>query len=171
MKGSFLALAFMASCPSYTGRTLVVDTRDHSAEIHWVLVGEAASDLEDVIRDYLEGDELEKSHPAWTLTDKRLEPVGADLHGVAQLQWTHLGDVGFLRAARPGYAQRFCPPAKEVVTSANAHARTPSGCVLWKPGVKILRVETMVRPHSDESSLLPWYQRRADPSVVGSTGR
>ena len=163
MKGSLLAFALMTSCPSYAGRSIVVDTREHSAEIRWALIGDSAADLENVIHDYLEGDALEKNNPAWTITDKRLEPVGEDLHGVAQFAWAQVGDVGFVRAARPGYTLRFCPPVQEVVTSANAHARTPSGCVLWKPGVRVLRVETAVRPKGGETSLLQWYPRPPAP--------
>ncbi|MEM7158531.1 MAG: hypothetical protein AAF799_37170 [Myxococcota bacterium] len=151
-------LLLLTACPGHAGRSIVIDLEQRTATIRWTLEGSDPGDYRTIVEDYVEGDALNKEHPGWTIDAKRLEPVGEELHGVAELSWKAAGDVGITRAARAGYALRFCPAAHEMVKAANAHARTPSGCVLWKEGVKVLRIETVTRDNEGRRSLLEWYE-------------
>lgn len=155
-------LLLLTGCPGYARRTIVVDLENESATIRWVLEGADVYDYNTIVNDYVRGDTLNQEHPGWTIETKRLEPVGDELHGVAELTFSGAGDVGITRAVRSDYALRFCPGANEMVKAANAQARTPSGCVLWKEGVKVLRIETVTRGHENRSSLLKWYEADDD---------
>jgi hypothetical protein len=152
-----LGVALLSACPSYSGRVIVIDMRDRSAEMRWVLRGEDASDLASIREDYIEGDALETTIPGWTVTAKRLEPAGTDLHGVIDLKWRSIGDVELSRSPYAKHQLRFCPPPEEVVVRSNAAARTASGCVLWRKGTEVLRVETATRARAEGKSMLTWF--------------
>ena len=52
------------------------------------------------------------------------------------------------------YPLRFCPTDQMTIVAANAHARDGLGCMLWKGGTKVLRLEMRYRSPPEGASLL-----------------
>lgn len=156
-RGLLVLLLALSGCVSFREVDFVVDLAAQTATYTYRDFTGSAGDLNEFVQDFLQGDALTSAFPAATVQSVAPVVQGEDLDVVVTLAFTDPYQVG-IRPWDKRTPYRFCAPDGLVIVESNADFRDPDGCVVWKKGVKTLRVHALQSNRTDDPSLLVPFQ-------------
>lgn len=178
MRRLFAAAALIAlstGCLKFERTRFSFDFKGRTGEVRFVNImtdeeTNAASDWAELVNEYILGTKIDKEHPTWQVTSKKLVPGEDTLDGVISLAFNAPADVGIFQYDKKS-PYFWCAQNGETLLGTDARRATPiETCVAWDRKSKTGWVEVQSGDTASGRSLLPEFQSWDGKKVADAGG-